>query len=131
MNKILLDTDALFGMYWNNDPHHQTAVKIYDRLSRQDMEFFIINLVVYEAATLISYRLNHNCAIEFIKGLNTVDHTQIFIDEDLAEKAMSIFLSQAKKGTSFVDCANQAAAEKFKIEKIFSFDKFYGQKLLS
>lgn len=131
MDKILIDSDALFAFYHLNDPHHQTATRTYLYLQKaKNVSLYLTNLVIYETATLLSYRINHKEAIQFIKEVFKSNLQYIFINETLSEKTLSFFLVQTKKRTSFVDCANAVVMKEFKIDKIFSFDEFYGDKRL-
>lgn len=131
MEKVLFDSDFLFGSFNPADPHYQQALTMFAELIKLKPSIYIVNLVLYETATLISHRLDHKQAIKFFKDILTTDFTCIFIDEELSKKATQIFLKQSKKDTSFVDCANVAVMEKLKINKIFSFDKFYKDKLFT
>lgn len=128
--KVLIDTDAIFGFYIKKDLHHNNAKLIYEKLSQENTNLFITNLVLYETATVLSNKTTHKQAVIVIKEILTTNYTSIFIDQTLSEKAFSLFFSQTKKGISFVDCANVIVMKEFKIDKIFSFDTFYKDKLL-
>ena len=52
------------------------------------------------------------------------------IDEDLETMTWKIFKRQTKKGTSFVDCANMAVIEKYKLDGIITFDEFYPKEMM-
>lgn len=130
MKKILIDSDALFGIYKIKDPHHISSIKTYQRLRQSATPLYITNLVIYETATLLSYRISQPQAVQFLADIFKTDFHHIFITEQLAEKTLSLFLVQTKKRTSFVDCANAVVMKEFKIDKIFSFDEFYGDKRL-
>ena len=39
------------------------------------------------------------------------------------------FLKQTKKGCSFIDCANLAVIERYKLDGILTFDEFYPKEL--
>lgn len=129
MDKILIDSDAIYALNNPNDPHHQIATKIRTKLSSLPSSFFIVNLVLYEVATLFSYRINQKKAIDVINKLFKSDFNYIYIDQIISNKAFTLFLSQNNNKTSFVDCANIVVMEELKIEKIFSFDKFYKNRL--
>lgn len=131
MDKILIDSDAFFALYQSKDPHHEKAARIYNELNRSKIPTYSTNLVVYETATLLSYRISQLKAVSFLRDIFNTDLQQIFVNEALAEKALSLFLVQTKKRTSFVDCANAVVMKELKIDKIFSFDEFYKDKRLT
>ena len=64
-------------------------------------------------------------AKNFYSSVFRMASEKIIMDEELENESWKIFLSQTKKGTSFVDCANLAVVEKYKLDGILSFDKFY------
>ena len=93
------------------------------------MEFGITNLLLQEVATVLSMRKGMALANKFLKDYRDIIDEVIFIDENLERQAWQIFGIQEKKGTSFVDCANLAVIEKYKLGGILTFDKFYPKEL--
>lgn len=129
--KVLLDSDALFALYAASDVHHDRAKEILEKLLEEKGELLVTNLVVQETGTVISHRFGQKQAKDFLNRFNKINIKQIFVDEKLTARAWRIFKSQGKKGTSFVDCANLATSRELKIQKIFSFDKFYKNRRLA
>jgi len=122
--KVLFDSDALFALYFVDDSNHLKAKKILQTFSSKD-ELFATNLVLQESATVISRKVGQDQAIDFLRKLRITNAQEVFVNQKLTAKAWKIFKRQTKKSTSFVDCANLAIAHELKIDKIFSFDKFY------
>jgi len=50
------------------------------------------------------------------------------LDLELENNSSKIFEKQSKKGMSFIDCANLAVLEKYKLDGILSFDEFYPKR---
>lgn len=125
--KVLIDSDALFALYVANDLHHQTAKEILHRFLKEKAELFVTNLVLQETATVISYRLGQKQALDFLKRFSQVNIKQVFVNKNLIAKSWLVFKKQTKKGTSFIDCANIVVTRELKVDKIFSFDRFYQQ----
>lgn len=123
--KVLIDSDALFALYVANDLHHQIAKEILKSFLKEKAELFVTNLVLQETATVVSYRLDQKQALDLLKRFNQVDFKQVFVNKNLTAKSWMIFKKQTKKGASFVDCANTVVFKDLKMDKIFSFDKFY------
>lgn len=122
--KILVDSDALFALYFVDDASHLKAKRILETFSRDD-DFFATNLVLQESVTVISRKLGQKQALDFLEKFKKTNVREIFTNQKLTAKAWPIFRKQTKKGTSFVDCANVVAFKELKMDKIFSFDKFY------
>lgn len=123
--KILMDSDALFALYVVTDQHHQQAKQIFQKLLKQKAELITTNLVLQEAATVLSYKAGQRQACDFLQRFAKINIRPIFIREKLTAQAWKLFKKQKKKGTSFIDCANIVLCQEMKIPAIFSFDKFY------
>jgi predicted nucleic acid-binding protein len=129
--KMLFDSDFLFGLFVAHDPHHSVATKQFRELQKKKVQLFVLTLVIQETATVISHKVDQKASLDFLRRMRIIaDINRILIDEELENAAWKIFETQTKKGTSFVDCANLAVIEKFRLDGILSFDKFYPKKLL-
>lgn len=129
MKKLLVDSDFLVGVFRQGDTNHQKAIRLLEKMKEEDVELWMSNLVHQESATVVSHRVGMEAVRLFVKNLTSDIHKRVLVDEELEKKAWKIFLSQTKKGCSFVDCANVAVAEKYKLDGILSFDEFYPPNL--
>jgi len=123
--KYLIDSDFLFGLFVAHDPRHKKTTSLLKSLAGKEHELVVSNLVVQETATVLSRKGNQGTAIFFLSELSKMPVEVLYIGEDDENSGWQIFKKQTKKGTSFVDCANLAVAEKYKLDGILSFDKFY------
>lgn len=119
-----MDTSALFGLFVPGDSHHDKAKKIFSDLQKK-AEFWVLNLVIQETATVLSYKVDHKISLLFLEKFSSLGLVCMPIDESLEKEAWRIFKDQTKKGTSFIDCANLAAIEVYRLDGILSFDSFY------
>lgn len=122
--KLLFDSDFLVSLYKPDDSNHLKSSKIYRKIE-SETAFFALNIVFQEATTVISKRMNMYHARKFYDSINKLITTKVYLDTVLEDKTWKIFLSQTKKGTSFIDCANLATCEYYKFDGILSFDEFY------
>lgn len=124
---IFVDTDAFVALAKSNDTNHQKAKKALNSLLKKPVSFLTSNYVFSEAVTVISQRVGHLSAVSFINQIK--NPKSIFIikqaNKEVDQLAIKIFLRQKSKNVSFVDCANMAMVNLFKIDAIFSFDKIY------
>ena len=125
--KILFDTDFLFALFVPHDAHHQASKHLAPRL--KSSERFVSRLVIFETATVLSYKVGQQMAILFVKRLPSLGLNVIDVSIEIERRAWEIFTSQTKKGTSFVDCANLAIVEYYKLNGIATFDEFYPKNL--
>lgn len=126
---VLVDTDVLVASLVEFDLGHEKAVEIFRRLENEKRELIVLNLAVYEAATVISHRVGQETAVDFLDKVGQ-EHI-VFLDKKLEQRAREEFKNQTKKGTSFTDCANLALCKKLRTDSIFSFDLFYKRNGLS
>lgn len=122
--KYLVDSDFLISFSSDTDSTHSRSLEIYKNL-RQNSEFLALNLVFQESTTVVSKKFGMQKAKMFYEMINKFIATRILLDEGVEKDAWKIFLKQNKKGTSFIDCANLAVCQKYKLEGILSFDEFY------
>lgn len=127
--KILLDSDALFGLYIPDDVHHKEATNLLGECKNKEDSFFVLSSVIQETATVISHKRNHETSMRFIAQIGHLGATKLWLDESLEDAAWQVFEAQTKNGTSFVDCANLVAIRFYHLDKIFSFDRFYPKEL--
>ena len=124
---ILLDADALIALAKQDDSNHQRAVTINEKLQSRGVAYRLSPFTVAEAATVLSYKVSHQAAKEFLKQIRHLDIPTFDLKEKHLELADSWFNKQHKKGISYFDCFNMALLERYKsqIEAIFSFDSVY------
>lgn len=126
--KILLDSDFIFGLVEKKDPHHKFCAKYAIEANNKKDKFFCLNITLQETATVLSNKSSHKTAVEFLNNLDSLVDTVIVLDNVIENKAWKIFKREKKNKTSYVDCANLAACEFYKLDKIASFDKFYPEQ---
>lgn len=128
--KVIIDSNVFVAVFLLEDSLHSRATQLVSELKRKGAVFYTIDLVLQESATVLSMRKGMTSARTFYASVHDfVDQTVPF-DENLEKESWKIFLSQTKKGSSFVDCAVLASVRHYKIDKIASFDRFYPKELL-
>jgi len=125
--KILLDSDFLIALYKPTDSSHQKAKSLASKYFKTH-EFLVLNLVIFESVTVLSYQIGMSEAKKFYLNLQDFIHAVINFDDNLEKKTWGIFLKQEKKGASFIDCANLTLLMEYNLSGILSFDRFYHNK---
>ena len=124
MGKIIIDSNVFIALARKKDSLHIKAHELMERVKGKH-EVWVLNVVVQESATVISMRDGMNAARVFFEECPELIDVEIKLDNELEKLSWTIFLRQQKKGTSFIDCANLALLEKYKLDGILSFDDFY------
>lgn len=125
-NNILVDTDALVATIKGDDSNHKKAIVIGKKF--KNSTYYITSFTIPETATVLSHKMSQKDAREFILKARVENFVEVPLTSDLIREADQIFVSQNKKGTSWIDCLNVAVVKNKNLDGIFSFDKFY-QKL--
>lgn len=126
--KLLLDSDFWFGLIVQRDPHHKSIQNFINHLTNK-IQLFTLNLVMQETATVLSNKADQQTSLYFLSEFEKLPVSIIHIDLDLEAITWNLFKKQIKKGTSFIDCANLATIEMYKLDGILSFDLFYPKQL--
>ncbi len=124
---VFVDSDAFIASLKEEDTNHSRAREIFDKLSDQPIHFVTSNFVFAEVVTVLSQRVNRQAAVNYIQTM-TDEETPFAIlraDETVEREAITVFLRQTSKNTSFVDCTNIAFMQLYRLDTIFTFDEIY------
>ena len=126
IKEILVDTDILVAISKTDDSNHFKALRLCESLQKIGVEFILSPFVLYEAATVISYKISHTKAISFVKEMKEIDLSVYSLSSEHLELAEKWFFKQKGRGISYIDCYNMALMERYKtLDGIFSFDEIY------
>lgn len=125
--KIFMDTDAFVALVKEDDSNHNRAKRIFQKLQAEPVVFSTSNYVFSETVTVLSQRVSHVAAVEFIKKMKSDENPFDIqrVEEEVENRAIEIFIAQTSKNISYVDCVNIAVIKKNGYDAIFSFDKAY------
>lgn len=124
--EILVDTDVLVAIFKTDDSNHSKATKLCEALQKKGAEFIFSPFILYEAATVISYKVSHQKAISFVKEMKEINLPVYELSQEHLQLAEKWFFKQTGRGISYIDCYNMALLEKNKqLDGIFSFDAIY------
>ena len=126
---VFIDADAFVAFVKEDDANHQRAKELFIALEGMSVEFYTSGYVFAEAVTVISQKIDHETAVQFIDTVKSPDSAiQKLKDSTAIENtAIQFFREQTSKNISFVDCINMAHMRLSGMEYIFSFDKAYRQ----
>jgi predicted nucleic acid-binding protein len=124
---LIINTDYLLALMLPSEPNHLKAKEMW--INSNFNNIFTLNLVKYEALTVLSRKLHQKEVIQYFDLIDWTALNYIFIDQDLENKSAEMYRSQARKNISSVDCANLVLARKLNC-KIASFDRFYPKEYL-
>ena len=127
--KVFVDADAFIALLKADDQNHSRATAIFQKLANQDTHFLTSNYAFAETVTVLSQRVGHRVAVEFIERIKAddSDFQMLWVSEDIEQKALELFKKQTSKNVSFMDCCHMACIRQYQLDAVFSFDHGYAQ----
>lgn len=129
---VFVDTDAFVAAMKQDDPNHQRAKELFEKLKPRSTSFMTSNYVLAEVITVLSQRVSHEVAVGYMDTMTSVESTMMIhqVDAALDTQAREIFRVQTSKNISYVDCTNIALVRSLDLDAIFSFDGAYRKNKL-
>lgn len=119
---ILIDTGAFYALVDRNDINHEKAKSFYKDIIEKD--FICTSLpILTETWLLIDARLGSYFADKFMLSIAKGIIEILDIEQEDINKALDIEIKYKEAGFGFVDTTCFALCEKYKIKKVFTFDK--------
>ncbi|MCL6449140.1 MAG: PIN domain-containing protein [Armatimonadetes bacterium] len=119
---ILVDTGALYALVDRNDVNHGEASKFYRGVAGK--EILCISLpILTEAWLLIDARLGSFFANQLWKGICGGALEILPLEKEELQMAFEIESKYRDSGFGFIDATCFALCEKYKIRRVFTYDK--------
>ena len=127
MEKIFIDTSALYALVSTEDKYCQTAVSAWEELVKGHKSLVTNNYVIVECFTLVQSRLGLNFARQLHQ--NIIPFLEIeWVDEDHHLNSIDRVLAANRRQLSLVDCSSFETMHRLKIETVFTFDEHYREQ---
>ncbi|NHM26927.1 PIN domain-containing protein [Desulfofundulus sp. TPOSR] len=124
MERIMVDTSAIYALLDRSDNMHQQAVSILKELSTKGVAVVITNFIVAECHALLVSRLSPEIARAWLKGLCWPVER---VNEEDENRAREIIFTYSDKSFSFTDATTFAVMERLGISSAFAFDRHFIQ----
>jgi predicted nucleic acid-binding protein len=127
MEKIFVDTSALYASVSIKDNDYEIAFSTWKGLIQQDEMLITNNYVLVECFTLLQSRFG----IEAVRQLqlNIVPFLQIdWIGEQQHTGSVNNVFTANRRQLSLVDCSCFESMRRLGIEKIFTFDEHFREQ---
>lgn len=118
---IFIDASAYLAILQPFDSLHQKGLELGAKIAGKDLvtSFAILG----EVLTVGSQRHNRQAAFDFVNDILESNTKIVFEDQNLIDKALTIFSKIKDKDVSWVDCYSFAIIQEQKIPSVFSFDR--------
>lgn len=123
MSDLFVDSSAFIALYNNTDVLHDKAIFHSQKIAQKNANLLTSTNVLMETATVLSMRISHQRALEFLRDVRNGSIEIIHPTVDLIVDAEEIFISQSSKNVSYSDCICFAIMRERGTKNAFSFDK--------
>ncbi|WP_141265589.1 MULTISPECIES: type II toxin-antitoxin system VapC family toxin [unclassified Neomoorella] len=124
MEKIMVDTSAVYALIDRSDDLHEKAKNLFKKLSEKDVDLILTNFILAETHALILSRIGHELAREWVKNL--VWKIERVKEED-EKRAREIIIAYKDKSFSYTDATTFAVMERLKLNVALAFDNHFTQ----
>ncbi|HJS20387.1 MAG TPA: PIN domain-containing protein [Anaerolineales bacterium] len=127
MEKIFVDTSALYALISTRDQNLALAVTTWEGALQQGNILFTNNYVLVECFSLIQSRLG----IEFARALqaNIVPFLQLdWISEQQHASIVQDVFTANRRQLSLVDCSSFESMRRLGIDQVFTFDEHFREQ---
>lgn len=119
---ILIDTGAFYALVDKNDINHTGAKKFYEGIVGKEVLYTSLP-VLTEAWLLIDARLGSHFANKLWMSASKGVFEILELERDDLESAFEIEEQYREAGFGFVDATCFVLCEKYKIRKVFTYDR--------
>ncbi len=119
MEKILVDSGAVFALLCRDDHNHPAAVAGLRKMQRQRALPVLTNYILAETHTLLAARLGPDAARLWVRSNIWPMEQAVAVDE---KRAMEILLSGRGGDCTIVDAISFAVMERLDMDTAFTFD---------
>ncbi|HEX9384763.1 MAG TPA: PIN domain-containing protein [Anaerolineales bacterium] len=127
MEKIFVDTSALYALISTQDQKIELAVKTWEDALERGEILFTNNYVLVECFALVQSRLG----IEFARALqaNIVSFLQVdWIGEQQHASSVNDVFTANRRQLSLIDCSCFESMRRLGIERVFTFDEHFHEQ---
>ncbi len=127
MEKIFVDTSALYALISTQDQKIELAVKTWEDTLERGEILFTNNYVLVECFALVQSRLG----IEFARALqaNIVSFLQVdWIGEQQHASSVNDVFTANRRQLSLIDCSCFESMRRLGIERVFTFDEHFHEQ---
>lgn len=129
MQKVFIDTSALYAILDIKDANHKKAGVTYKILLSSGTKFTLTDHILSESLTLIRRRLGYKKSLEFSTIIQQGEAVElfniVFVDRPAFRLANQFFEQMKSVKISYVDCLSFATMNIQKISDCFAYDKHF------
>ena len=125
--KVFVDTSAFYALMDRSDNNHEEAAGLWESFLKSDFYFHTGNYVVVETLALLQGRLGFEAANLWYRDVLSITNV-LWTDESMHNRSYDLWLGIGRRKLSLVDCVSFITMRRYKIEKVFGFDRHFKEQ---
>jgi predicted nucleic acid-binding protein len=127
VNRVFVDTSALYALFDAGDRVHARALRAFGRLRDREAILWTTSYVMVEAYALIGRRLGLGAVRRFRDDFAPLLDV-LWVDGEVHEASLDLLLERRKASLSLVDAVSFVAMRREGIEEAFAFDGHFEEE---
>ncbi len=126
MNRVFIDTSAIFALLVPTDTAHGKAARTFDNLRERSSVLLTTSYNLVETYALLDRRFGRDAASSFRSDFAPLLQVR-WVDSDLHEAGLDLMFERPA-GVSLVDAVSFAYIRQDRIDGVFAFDRHFQQE---
>jgi predicted nucleic acid-binding protein len=125
--RVFVDTSAFYALMDRSDNNYEHAAGSWTYLLEKDLYLTTSNYIIVETLALLQSRLGFEAANLWYRDVLSLAEV-LWIEGLIHNLAYELWLSLGRRKVSFVDCISFITMRHFEVEKVFAFDRHFGEQ---
>jgi predicted nucleic acid-binding protein len=130
VNRIFVDTSALFALVVSSDANHERAKRAFRALTRRQAALVSSSYVLLETYALLHRRVGLAAVAALRDALSPLLDV-VWIDAQLHDAGIDLLLERRSKKLSLVDAVSFLVARTRDVDAVFAYDRDFEREGLS
>ena len=125
--RVFIDTSAFYALMDRSDNNYKEAAGLWIYFLEKDFYIQTSNYIILKTMALLQNRLGFEAADLWYRDVLSLAEI-LWVDKSIHNLAHELWLSLGRRKLSLVDCVSFVTMRHYKIEKVFGFDKHFGEQ---
>jgi predicted nucleic acid-binding protein len=126
VNRVFIDTSAIFALLVPTDAAHDRAAGVFDRLRAREPVLLTTSYNLVETYALLDRRIGRGATASFRSDFAPLLQI-VWIDDGLHERGLDLMLDRPA-GVSLVDAVSFVCIREHRVDEVFAFDRHFEQE---
>jgi len=123
VNRVFIDTSAIFALLVPTDDAHDRAARAFGRLRTRESVLITTSYNLVETYALLDRRFGRDATAKFRSNFAPLLQI-LWVDGDLHERGLDLMLERPT-GVSLVDAVSFICIRERQVDEVFAFDRHF------